>query len=239
MEVNERNIEVFDAYLRGGMTAQEAADFKNRLAQNPDFSVEFEAYKQLVSGMNEHFRSELKQELKAVDAEMDLETSKEEPSGRSTLIWLSAGVAASLLIGLFAYSFFGPSDSVKLAEQYWPVEEGLPVKMSTKSPYDEAMNAFKLEQWPEAERHLNALPESDTTAYFLGNVYFKQAQFNEAASAFQSVSAAAHWHAEAQFRLALTYLAQEQTAEAKTLLQKIADADTPFSADATAVLEEI
>lgn len=239
MGVRDEHIEIFDAYMRGGMSTEEVRDFENRLLSDPDWAAAFQEYRQLAAGVRNHFSDELKLELKAIDREMDREMASTAGTRFRKLAWVSGGIAATLLLALFAYAIFGTADHAKLANQYWPVEEGLPVKMSAKNKYDAAMNAFKFEDWQVAEQQLNALPESDTTAYFLGNVYFKQARFDKAATQFKPILEPSPWHGEAQFRLALALLAQEKTAESQALLQNIAASDSPFSADAEAVLEEL
>lgn len=240
MEIQDGNMEVFDAYMRGQMSVEEVRTFEQRLEKDSEFAAEFIDYKRLVDGVREHFSSELKQELEALDAEMDEKSGIRESSSLKRLAWVSSGIAASLLIGLCAYSIFGQTDTIELAHRYWPVEEGLPVKMSSKGKYDEAMNAFKQEHWGNSLQLLQQVsPKSDTVDYFLGVVFFNLQKYDDASRILSSISRESVWYDECQFRLALAYLAAGKMDESQAVLREILDSDSPYKESASAVMNEI
>ncbi len=236
MSLSEENIALFEAYVQGQLSEKEAKDFEARLDYDQELAEAFEEYTVVENSLKQVYRDELKQRLIAIDKDLDEPEEKPKPS---KIIWLTSAVAASILIGLFAVALFGESSHTRLAEKYWPVEEGLPVRMSTKNPYDAAMNAYKLERWDEAAQLLLELPANDTTHYFLGIVSFMQKDFPGAIQYFEDVPENSRWHAESEFRLALAYLASGDIEKARVELQRIVELNTLYKQQIARVLEEI
>lgn len=217
MNVPEKYIDLFEAYGRGELAEMEVRDFEARLSYDEDFKEAYNHFQQIESGIHEHYRNELRQSLKALDEELDKQSSGSSKIRR--LAWSGASVAAVLLIGLFVYYQSESSNNyVELAERHWPVEEGLPVKMSAKGRYDDAMNAFKTENWQAAESELIELLPSDTAAYFLGIVSFERGNYSAAVKHFKTVTTGSKWAVESDFRLALAYLSLGEKDRAKSML---------------------
>ena len=236
MSLSEKNIVLFEAYTQGQLSEKEAKDFEARLDYDQELAEAFEEYTVVENSLKQVYRDELKQRLIAIDKDLDEPEEKPKPS---KIIWLTSAVAASILIGLFAVALFGESNHTRLAEKYWPVEEGLPVRMSTKNPYDAAMNAYKLERWNEAKQLLLELPANDTTHYFSGIVAFKQSDYPQAIRFLEQIPVASSWYHQSQFQLALTHLANGRLEEARSMLKRIAETDsTPYRNEAALVLQE-
>lgn len=236
MSLSEENIVLFEAYFQGQLSEQEQIEFNSRLKNDQVFAAAFEEYTAVENSLKQVYRNEMKQRLMAIDKELD---EPEEKSKPVKMLWLTSAVAASILIGLFAVAIFSDSNHTRLAEKYWPVEEGLPVRMSTKNPYDEAMNAYKLAQWDEAAQLLLELPANDTTHYFSGIVAFKQNDYPQAIRFLEQIPQTSKWYYQSQFQLALSHLANGNEEEARLLLQHIAGSGSPFKYEAKAVLAEI
>lgn len=236
MSLSEKNIVLFEAYFQGQLSEKEAKDFEARLDYDQELAEAFEEYTAVENSLKQVYRDELKQRLIAIDKELD---EPEEKSKPVKMLWLTSAVAASILIGLFAVALFGESSHVRLAEKHWPVEEGLPVRMSTKKPYDEAMNAYKLAQWDEAAQLLLELPANDTTHYFSGIVAFKQNDYPQAIRFLEQIPQTSGWYYQSQFQLALSHLANGNEEEAQVMLQQIAGSGSPFKKEAKALLAEI
>jgi len=148
---------------------------------------------------------------------------------------LSGAVAASIFLMVFINYGSGNNSHEELVAQYWPIEAGLPVKMSSKGKYDKAMNAYKQEQWIKAEILFEQI-ESDTSSYFLGIINYEQKEYDNAVKHLSEVSSTSAWHDESQFRLALVYLKQKQVEKAKELLKEIATSNSIYIDEATAIL---
>lgn len=230
-----RNIELFERYQNGELSEAELRDFNARLVYDAEFKVAFEQYEQIEAGIKNHFRKELKLKLQELDQTMDAPSKK---SNVAKLILWASSVAAILIVGFFIAQHFSTNTNVQLAEQYWPHEEGLPVRMSTKGKYDDAMNAYKLENWEQAERLLLKI-DSDTSDYFLGIVNYQQKDFQQAIFHFNEVGDKSAYFQEAQFRLGLVFLMQNKQPTAKKLLQKQINQKTKFANTSKEILQKI
>jgi TolA-binding protein len=214
-------------------------EFEARFSYDQEFREEFNRFQKLEEGIKQHFRGELKNKLNQVDKELKNDViSISPPKKAKKLCWISA-VAASVIIGIFLFNFYNSENNhSQLAQQYWPIEEGLPVKMSTKGIYDDAMNAFKLEEWKQAENILITI-NSDTANYFLGVINYQQKDYKTTIDYFNSIHSESYWYNESQFRLALVSILVDDVNQAKALLEVLIDQDTEYSEKAKEILLEL
>ena len=235
MMEGEGNIELFEKYGNGDLSEAELSAFEARLAYDGEFKQSFEDYQLVEEGIKSHFRSELKHKLEALDKQMD-----DKPKSSKVLrlaIW-SSSVAAAIVIGVFIFQHFATSPPVQLAEQYWPHEAGLPVKMSTKGKYDDAMNAFKLKDLDKAELLLLKM-DSDTANYFLGVIAYEHQNYKQAAEYFWQVENNSKYYHAAQFRLALVSMLNEDLELTRLILQAQIEHQTEFASVSKEILEKI
>jgi TolA-binding protein len=231
----EEHIELFERYRNDELSDAELRDFEARLAYDSEFKAEFGAFENIENGIKTHFRAELKSKLQEVDKEMD-DTPKKK-SIVHLLAWTSS-IASAIVIGVFIFQHFSQPNYKQLAQRYWPYEEGLPVKMSTSSKYDEAMNAFKLQDWSKAENLLSAL-ESDTASYFLGEVAYQNNKQQIAISYFSGIEKSSVYYQKAQFKLALLFMTSGNTPKSKEILGSLINENSEFSDDAQEILRKI
>lgn len=229
------HIEIFERYRNGELSEAEQRDFEARLAYDSEFKEAFEEYEQIEAGIKSHFRSELKSKLQDLDQQMDAPVKK---SNLVKLVAWSSSVAAAVIISFFIYQHYSEPNNVQLAQQYWPHEEGLPVKMSTRGKYDDAMNAYKLGQFEKARKLLEPI-DSDTAIYFLGVVSFELENFSKAEQAFKQIDENSSFFDEAQFRLALVFLCVKKEKKAKEILKEQIDNKTEFARDSKEILEKL
>jgi TolA-binding protein len=231
----ERHIDLFEVYRNNELGESELKDFEARLSYDSDFRNAFEEYQRVEDGIRNHFRNELKSKLQELDKAMD-ETPKKHSIVR--LIAWTSSVAAAIVIGVFIFQHFVKPNHIELAQNYWPHEEGLPVKMSTKGKYDAAMNAFKLEEWDKANVLLQEI-ESDTANYFLGMVFYEKSDLNAAQQQFLLIDEFSNYYEIAQFRLALTYLKNNQIELATKILNHLIEKNSPYKNDANSILKQM
>ncbi len=238
MEQSFEHIELFEAYLSNSLEDNNILAFEARLSYDQEFSDEFSRFKKLEEGIRQHYRKELKSKFNEIDKELENEIVSTPKSNIRKLYWVTSAVAASLIIGIFLFNFYkSESKYTELAQQYWPVEEGLPVKMSAKGIYDDAMNAYKQEQWQEAENLLLAI-NSDTASYFLGVINYQQKEFDKSVQCFKTISETSVWYEQSQYRLALAYLSLNKVDTAKKILKSLSET-SPFKKDAELLLLEL
>lgn len=233
------HIELFEAYQSNSLNDKEILEFEARLSYDQEFSDEFSLYKNLEEGIRQHYRNELKNKFNEIDKELENEILPTANSNVRKLYWLTSAVAASLIIGILLFNFYDSENKhSQLAQQYWSIEEGLPVKMSTKGIYDDAMNAYKQEKWEEAENLLLKI-NSDTAYYYLGIVNYEQKELNKTVEYFSIIPETSFWFEQSEFRLALTYLKMEQVDKAKNMLNKIANNNSLYSKQTATILKEL
>lgn len=235
MMEEERDIDLFERFRNNELSDAELREFEARLAYDNEFKHEFETYQSVEEGIKTHFRNQLKYKLQEIDKAMD-EAPKKKSMVR--LIAWTTSVAAAIVIGVFIYEHFSEPKYEQLAQSYWPYEEGLPVKMSDASHYDEAMNSFKLENWDKAESLLTAI-DSDTSAYFLGEIAYRKGDLSSAITNFSNVKNSSVYFLKAQFRLALLFLNSGDTSKTKEILIFLVDEKSLFADEAKEILKRI
>ena len=100
-----RQQEQIDNYHSGQMSAEEIASFESKLSSDPALKAESDFQKEIVNGLKEYRKTQLKARLDAVD----LTPSWMEFAQQSTLMKSFGGVAIATLIGAGIY--FGAESS--------------------------------------------------------------------------------------------------------------------------------
>lgn len=233
--IAEENIELFDDYLNNSPSAKDRKAFEARLSYDAEFNQEFEAYLNLEKSIKSHYRNQLKQKLNNADKKID---KKNKQRKTRNIIITATSIAACIAI-IF---YFIPTDSsnekpAELVAKYWPYEEGLPVKMSSKGKYDDAMNAFKQENWKKAISYLEYI-ESDTAYYFQGVAHYELSDYSKAIKYLQKVPESSTYWDETQFRLALVMLITNEK-EGMRMIREISNSKSSFSSEAQEVFEQL
>jgi tetratricopeptide (TPR) repeat protein len=220
MNIEEQHITLFEQYLSNSMDENSLHEFEARLLYDTDFKCQFEQFKSIEQGIKEHYKTELKNKFSEIDKELDKEHIISKPK-RNKIIWLSTALAASIIVGFLIIQHFSTQVSLnQLALENWEQDEGLPVKMSNKGKYDDAMNAYKLEEWNLALKELNKIT-SDTATYYSAVIYFEIKDFKNSLKLFDKIEENSIYYEEAQFRKALNYLSLEKKKEALEILSRI------------------
>ncbi len=238
MNIEEKNIALFENYLSHEMDKKSMLEFEAQLIYDSDFKNQFESFKSIESGIKEHYANELKQKFSEIDIELD-KTLNTKPKNNK-VIWLSSvSVAASIILGVFIYQHFSNQLTMpQLAQENWVQDEGLPVKMSSKGKYDDAMNAYKLEKWDLALSELNKI-KSDTATYYAGLIYFDKKEYQASITLLNEIKLNSKYFDDAQFRLALLYLMENKISFARQILQKQVKNNTINSHSAKEILEKL
>jgi hypothetical protein len=238
MNIEEKNIALFEKYLSHEMEEKTILEFEAKLIYDSDFKNQFESFKSIESGIKEHYSNELKQKFSEIDIELDKKLSIKP--NKNKVIWLSTAVAASFILGVFIYQHFSNHLTMpQLAQENWVQDEGLPVKMSGKGRYDDAMNAYKLEKWNLALTELSKL-KSDTATYYISLIYFEKKEYQVSLNILNEIGANSVYYEEAQFRKALSYLALEKKKEAVDILAVIGkNKESQYQEKAKSILESL
>jgi hypothetical protein len=237
MDEHDLHMDFFEKYLDGVLTENERLDFEARLSYDVEFKNEFENYQLVEDGIRKHFRNEMKSKFSEIDNVLDNQHTERQNSTRKLLYWTSA-VAASIFIGIMLFQHFSVSENELIAKQYWPEEPGLPVKMSTKGTYDDAMNAYKLGDLEMASSLLKKIP-SDTSNYFQGIIAFKLNDYSAAKGFLLQIEESSLYFNNAQFRLGLIILSEGDKATSIKIFKSQVAEKTQFANASEEILKKI
>ena len=125
-----------------------------------------------------------------------------------------------------------------LAKEYWPEEPGLPVKMSSKGKYDDAMNAYKLGEFDKANYLLEKI-SSDTSNYFQGVIAYKLNDFDASRGFFHQIEKGSLYFNNAQFRLGLILLSEGELNSAKRIFNTQNTENQLFAKESNEILKKL
>ncbi|MEM0998820.1 MAG: hypothetical protein AAGN35_17310 [Bacteroidota bacterium] len=154
-------------------------------------------------------------------------------------------VAASVVLLAVAGFIFlrSPLTPQSVAQEYFEVFDGNVVRgglHSTTNIYDTAKQLYNDKKYSEAAPLFDEV-DSIQSLYYAANSYYEIGQYDLAADRFRSVIAKGDGYAEdAEFGLAMTLLMQENVADARNLLNDMAqDERHNYTAKAREVLQKI
>jgi TolA-binding protein len=236
MITDNGHIELFERYRNGDLSNSEFKEFEARLVYDSEFKGDYDHYEALEEGIKAHFRNKLKSKLQEMDKMMDNSAIKRSHPKR-ILIWSSA-VAACLLIGVLVLQRFSSNKYELIEEEYWTEEAGLPVKMSSKGKYDDAMNAYKLGEYEKANFLLEKTA-SDTSTYFQGVIAYKLNDYKASKGFFKQIRKTSLYFHNAQFRLGLILLSEGDLSSAKRIFEMQKVENNLFVKEANEILKKI
>ena len=115
-------IETIDAYLKGELSPEEARVFESQLKTDPKLSEELAFQKQVVSGIQQARKLQLKNRLAQVDV------AGASVSGQATWIKVVGGVAIATIIGVATWQLLpDESATVQIGEIDAPTQEVLDI----------------------------------------------------------------------------------------------------------------
>jgi len=235
----ETNITLFEKYRNNELTETELNSFETRIASDNLFKEEFEVYKSIEEGIQNHFRVELKKELKNIDDRLDSKSNNNNPLSIKKIIIWTASAAAILIVSLLAIQNYSSINYQELASNSWEKEPGLPVKMSSKSDFDKPMNAYKLGDYLLAESLLKKF-DSDTAAFYLANTQYELNKYSEALDNLSLIEEDSRYYQNAQYKKALILLRLDNTTGCREVLKEISEqSNHQYSQEALSLLNKM
>jgi len=238
MDQLTQHIELFEAYQAKLLDESAILEFEARLNSDSEFRKAYQDFLSIEEGLKRHYKNEFFNQLKDLDQELDKELGKTKKYSVKKLIVYTTSIAASFLIFFFGYSYFQSQDHVEIAKEYWPIEPGLPVKMSTRGRYDEAMNAYKLGEFDKANSLLDKI-SSDTSIYFQGVIAYELNDFRSSRGFFNQIEKGSLYFNNAQFRLGLILLSEGDLISAKRIFNTQTIENNLFAKESKEILKKI
>lgn len=225
--ISQEEFEYIDRYLSKTMTFEERASFEEKLNTNPDFKIQVEDIKTILSGIESQVLKEKLEEF-----HKDLPIQKETISTGTKIRFLhfrkiAIAVAAIFVVALGSFWFLNQSLNASFYKTYYSPDPGLPTTMSTTEDFTfyDAMVNYKRENYTQAlnkwEPLLENKPENDTLNYFIGSAYLASGKVNEAIPFLEKTASQPKsiFLKDAHFYLGLAYLQKDDLVNAKNYLR--------------------
>ncbi|TAI47338.1 hypothetical protein [Flagellimonas allohymeniacidonis] len=105
MKKELRHIDLIDKYLLGHLNPEEGKEVQRLLAEDPEFSKEFEVFKQIYKGVELQAEDKLRRKLTHLYQEYQQEQKKKAKGVYRRLIVYGGAIAASIIVGTALYIF--------------------------------------------------------------------------------------------------------------------------------------
>ena len=249
-EINEQELDRFEARFFGTMPEAEAVAFDAELERGPSIRERYDLFVFSIRGIQSGGKpvaaekaEALRGQFKAIDRELDARPTVVRPLLQPWMGWAAAVLVLLSVAGVWSIS---SSDTPQqLADEFAIAEPGLPVLMgTTPRTMDAIMNAYKQDDITRARLLLTLAvekdPRNDTLQYFSGVLELREEGCASAEVWFTRVPTSSVFGAKAQFNMALCALRANEIESARTILGDIEKGeDAQFAAKARELLRRL
>ncbi|HMG67676.1 MAG TPA: tetratricopeptide repeat protein [Chitinophagaceae bacterium] len=233
----ENHFEYIDGWFHETLSADDARQFEQKIADDPEFAEEVAFYLSAVQALKDEVRREKKETFRQLLAQNPSITN-ENREGKVTRmrVYQVAAAAAVLVCVFFAwYLFFSKSATpVEMADNYMSEKfKTLPVTMGTER--DSIQDGFQLYnegKYDSSLQQFETIIQKDTGNYlakkYTGIVYLRLGNYDKAIEYFSQLEKYSLFANPAIFYHALTLMKRNQPGDkqkAKQLLQQVVDED--------------
>jgi len=233
MNIEEKDIDLIEQYLEGTLKGSDLDTFNQRMEEDQEFRSSLEEMETMVSGIRYSGRRKVKQELETLEANLP-EIALDQDTPVIPLFkrkWFAAA-ASVLIIAISALWLFNPSDSHQdLFNSYYTpylnvVNPTLRAEQPTNIPLrDQAYQAYDRQEYQKAVDAFLSIPEHEQEVedqLYLGISYLSLQNMQEAVTVLKTyVQEQEQFKLQAQWYLALAYIAQGESELAVPLLNQV------------------
>ncbi len=236
-------LDIFEEYSKGTLTEKEQESFKLRLESDQEFLSAYQEYKYLRDGINYSIMKTLKEELQALEAtlpdvalEPDTKLVLEQlPTSNQSTIWKAAAVfiAVAISAGVLIFQLQSPSSPQDLFSQYYEpypnnyvsAQRGDDVSANALVQSFQAYDADNFEAAISGFESILNQQEEPLVLFYLGSAQLHEGRGAAAIATFtRFLDISNELQEEARWYLALSYLSENRTDEARPLLERISQA---------------
>jgi len=221
MNIEEKDIDLIEQYLEGTLKGSDLDTFNQRMEEDQEFRSSLEEMETMVSGIRYSGRRKVKQELETLEANLP-EIALDQDTPVIPLFkrkWFAA--AASVLI--IAIS------ALWLPDYRWSLlsPQSAPQAAVTCTPFlrDQAYQAYDRQEYQKAVDAFLSIPEHEQEVedqLYLGISYLSLQNMQEAVTVLKTyVQEQEQFKLQAQWYLALAYIAQGESELAVPLLNQV------------------
>jgi tetratricopeptide (TPR) repeat protein len=237
-------------YVDGNMDELEQRDFEAQLVSNPLLKEEYGKYLTCINGIKDYYSSNLKNQLKAQDLELDIALAKPlKPRINRVLLYSIAATFALFITTFTVLNIIKKAPDLNgIASKYKEEEKGMPILMSLSedAQLNEAMNLYKQSDYNGSLNIIQTLQENkknnDTLIFYEGVNYEMLGNSGKAINCYRKLinGGSSIFTEKAQYRLALCYLQNEDEKNAMEQLDIICkNPQHLYFEQAKAILKEL
>lgn len=198
MDANDKNFNQIEQFLDDELSSEEKTTFQQAIAKDPELEKEVRKHRLVREGVATMRREELRQNIRS--------WRKESRSARIRRRTFQLSIAAAAVVLIGAFFFLWPSGQTSaplMAANYY--EEDLSFWSNVKSvdepedPLQAGIDAYENQNYEESVRFFQQFPNENRALYALGQSYYKQQAFNQAAEAFGQAAAGRQYREKARW----------------------------------------
>lgn len=249
MNTNEKISDWMERQIEGSLTRDDQRLLSDMLEKDVSLQHEFLIRKEVEKLFQDKELFELRERLNHAYEVSTLEHDERQKQ-RHRFYYYAAAITGITLGGVVTYSLIhGNRDAVKLyAENFKPYPAYNTYRSGNQAPLDtllfNAMFYYQNKDYPSAIKEFEALLKKESSnlavRFYLGVSCMEVGQFEEARTNLKMVAESVSlFREQAQWYIALTYLGENKTEEAKVALISIAQGKTSLHQKALEILNKI
>lgn len=242
MDIGQNLFERFEAYWSGVLPESDRQQLEIDLLVDPHLQQAFSEYKRAREGLDLLARTDMKNQLDALDRNLDGSVQTQHPgrSPKRKALLLVSALTAFLVLG---WLFYPRGYSINNL----PHEEGVPLYMGEQETraFDSAMSVYRSVDFSEAVRAFSGLPDmeqNDTILFYLANAELRSGNSAIALKHFRLLTEqkTSVFYDKARFYTAMALWSAGNEHEASALLRQIAsEREHPYHEQAQAAIEQM
>jgi tetratricopeptide (TPR) repeat protein len=234
-----------ERYLDGKLKDGDLWEFRVNLKNNKELARELQLQQEINETLSDTAKMQLRRNLENTYSRTQYANSF---SSKWRLQAAAAAVVIMMLAGggiMFNYLQTSTTSNMALYDQYFETDNTLFTVRGDESmvnnSLEEGVEAFNKKDYIQAIMLLNEAKNNMAANLYIGFSYMKLSNFDKAIIKFNEIIEDNNnlFIDQAEFNLALCYLASDNEADAKKMFNKIINENTAYSAKATKLMGEL
>ncbi|WP_020533629.1 tetratricopeptide repeat protein [Flexithrix dorotheae] len=255
MKDREYLISLIEKSQTDDLNAEELIDFNRMKGKDAEFDSLLRQEEEIIAGIQFYHRNEILKQLADLEKTLPPIMMDEEKPGNREIKWksyqmgIAAGIALVIASSIFFYNYQFSEDPALVFQESYQIYKNL--EYPTTRGEEEQTEDLKLVAFKSYEegKHELAISLFETILqneenlninFYMANSHLESGELDKAIQNYKKViQSNGDYAIQSQWFLALTYLKDNQIAEAKKTLKEIIAADNSYSPKAERVLRRI
>ncbi len=246
MNIEKNKIDLVEDYLMGNLEGTVKSDFEKLLTEDEELQEYMEEFKLIFEGARFSGRKDLFNQLKEIE-----KNREDKPTKVVKFRSLYYGIAASILLLIstyFAFNYISQDPPSVVAESYfepYPALYGAATR-SSETEYTQlelGMQLYEVARYEESIEILESVvdPEKqEMINFYLGNAYLAIDDYSKSETIFKElINTGKIFSHDAKWYLAITYLKENETDKAISLLKDLTSYENDYAKKAKKMLRDV